>query len=69
MSVDTSTDLVLLELWITEDRGYLASCEDVLRVLQWSGEGMPPLRIEWLIAPIFYRLNLRNSEPMRQLAH
>lgn len=65
---DGKTDLVLLAPWITEDRGHLASCDDALRALQWGEEGIPPW-IEWLIAPVFYRLNLRNSDRIRQLGH
>jgi len=65
---DGKTDLVLLNPWITEDRGHLSSYDDVIRVLQSGEEGMPPLWIEWIIAPVFYRLNLRNSDRIRQLA-
>jgi hypothetical protein len=65
---DGKTDLVLLSPWITEDRGHLPSCDDAIRVLQSSEEGMPPLWIEWIIAPAFYRFNLRNSDRMRRLA-
>jgi hypothetical protein len=65
---DGKTDLVLLNPWITEDRGHLSSYDDAIRILQTSKEGMPPLWIEWIIAPVFYRLNLRNSDRIRQLA-
>jgi hypothetical protein len=65
---DGKTDLVLLRPWITEDRGHLPSFEEAVRVLELSDEGMPPLWIEWIIAPVFYRLNLRNSDKIRQLA-
>jgi transglutaminase-like putative cysteine protease len=65
---DGKTDLVLLSPWITEDRGHLPSMEEALQVLQSSDEGMPPLWMEWLIAPVFYRLNRRNSDRTRQLA-
>jgi hypothetical protein len=63
---DGKRDLVLLTPWITEDRGDLPSFDDAIRVLQWGEEGMPPLWIEWIIAPVFYRLNLRNSDRIRQ---
>jgi transglutaminase-like putative cysteine protease len=66
---DGKTDLVVLKRWITEDRGHLSSYDDAIERLQTSKEGMPPLWIEWIIAPVFYRLNLRNSERIRQLAH
>jgi hypothetical protein len=65
---DGRTDLVLLTPWITEDCGHVPSLEAVMRVIQLSEEGMPPLWIEWIIAPLFYRLNLRNSDRIRQLA-
>lgn len=65
---DGKTDLVLLTPWITEDCGHLPSLEDVMRVIQLSEEGMPPLWIEWIIAPVFYRLNLRNSDRVRRRA-
>jgi hypothetical protein len=64
---DGTADLVLLKPWITEDRGHLSSYDDALKELQTSEEGMPPLWIEWIIAPVFYRLNLRNSDRIRQL--
>ena len=65
---DGKTDLVLLNPWITEDRGHLPSFDDAIRVLQASEQGMPPLWIEWIIAPVFYRLNHRYSDRIRQLA-
>lgn len=65
---DGKTDLVVLNPWITEDRGHLSSYDDAIRGLQTSEEGMPPLWIERIIAPVFYRLNLRNSNRIRQLA-
>ena len=64
---DGKTDLVLLTPWIAEDRGHLPSYDDAIERLQTGEEGMPPLWIEWIIAPIFYRLNLRNSDRIRQL--
>ena len=63
---DGKTDLVLLNPWITEDRGHLPSFDDAMRVLQAGEEGMPPLWIERIIAPVFYRLNLRYSDRIRQ---
>ena len=65
---DGKTDLVLLNPWITEDRGHLPSFDDAIRVLQAGEEGMPPLWIERIIAPVFYRLNLRSSDRIRQRA-
>lgn len=65
---DGRTDLVVLKPWITEDRGHLASFDDALQVLQAGEEGMPPLWIERLIAPLFYPLNLRKSDSIRQRA-
>jgi hypothetical protein len=65
---DGKKDLVLLTPWITEDHGYLPSYDDAIRRLQTSEEGMPPLWVEWIIAPVFYRLNLRNSDRIRHLA-
>ena len=63
---DGRTDLVLLKPWITEDCGHLSSYDDVIEVLLTSDEGMPPLWIERIIAPVFYRLNLRNSDRIRR---
>ena len=63
---DGKTDLTLLNSWITEDRGHLPSYDDAIRVLQASQEGMPPLWVERIIAPVFYRLNLRFSDRIRQ---
>jgi transglutaminase-like putative cysteine protease len=65
---DGKTDLILLTPWITEDHGHLPSYDDWIKGLQTNDEGMPPLWIEWIIAPVFYRLNLRNSDRIRQLA-
>ena len=62
------TDLILLRPWITQEYGTLPSYDNVLKVLQASEEGMPPLWLEWLIAPLFYRFNLRHTEKLRQLA-
>jgi transglutaminase-like putative cysteine protease len=39
--------------------------DDAIRGLQTSEEGIPPLWVEWIIAPVFYRLNLRNSDRIR----
>lgn len=65
---DGATDLVLLRPWITEDRGHL-SCYDVaIEALVTGEEGMPPLLVERIIAPVFYRLNLRNGNRVRRLA-
>ena len=66
---DGKTDLVLLNPWIIEDCGHLSSYEDAIKVLQEREEGMPPLWIEWIIAPLFYRLNLRNSDRIRRVSH
>lgn len=65
---DGKTDLALLTPWITEDCGHLSSCDDAINELQVSEEGMPPLWMEWIIAPVFYRLNLRNSDRIRRAA-
>jgi hypothetical protein len=65
---DGRTDLVLLNPWITEDHGHLPSADDAIKALQSEEEGIPPLWIEWIISPVFFRLNLRNSDRIRQLA-
>lgn len=65
---DGKTDLILLNPWITENCGHLPSIDDAIRVLQTGEEGMPPLWIEWIIAPVFYPLNLRKSDKIRELA-
>ena len=64
---DGKTDLVLLKPWITEDRGHLPSFDDAIRVLRAQEEGMPTLWLERIIAPVFYRFDLRNSDRMRKL--
>jgi hypothetical protein len=64
---DGKTDFVLLKPWIAEDRGHLPSFDDALRRLKSGDEGMPPLWVERIIAPIFYPLNLRNSDRIRRL--
>jgi len=64
---DGERDLVLLRRWITKERGVLASYDDVVKVLQASEEGMPPIWLERVIAPVFYRLNLRHTEKIRRL--
>jgi transglutaminase-like putative cysteine protease len=65
---DGETDLVLLTPWITSDHGHLASYDDAIAALQHSDEGMPPPWMEWVIAPVSYRLNLRNPDTIRGLA-
>lgn len=65
---DGKSDLIILKAWITEQLGSISSAEDAIVCLKSSKEGMPPLWIEWIIAPVFYRLNLRNSDKIRQLA-
>lgn len=65
---DGKTNLVLLEEWLTEDRGHVPSFDDAVRLLDPRKEGMPPLWIEWIIAPIFYRLSLRVSDRLRRMA-
>ena len=65
---DGKTDLILLSPWITEDLGHLPAYDDALRVLQAGEEGMPPLWIERIIALLFYPLNLRSSDSIRQRA-
>jgi len=65
---DGRTDLVLLTSWITEDCGHLGSYDDVITALESSEEGMPPLWIERIIAPVFYRLNLRESDRIRRIS-
>lgn len=64
---DGKADLILLGPWITEDRGFLSSYDDAVRVLQSREEGMPSPWIERVIAPVFYRLALRNSNRIRNL--
>jgi hypothetical protein len=66
---DGRTDLVLLKPWITADRGHLPSYDDAIERLQAGKEGMPPLWIEWIIAPVFYRLNLRSSDRIRRVSN
>ncbi|MGD2253016.1 MAG: transglutaminase-like domain-containing protein [Anaerolineales bacterium] len=65
---DGKSDLIILEPWITEALGSIASPEDAIAYLKTSDEGMPPLWIEKIIAPIFYPWNLRYSDRVRRLA-
>jgi hypothetical protein len=65
---DGKVDLILLKPWITEDHGHLPSIDDAIRVLKTSDEGMPPLWVEKIIAPVFYPINLSKSDKIRQLA-
>ena len=65
---DGKTDLVVLAPWIVENCGSLSSVDEALEELQYGEEGMPPVWIERIIAPIFYPLNLRTSDRIRQLA-
>ena len=65
---DGKTDLIVLEAWIAEHLGTLASAEDAIASLQTAAEGMPPLWVEKMIAPIFFPFNLRYSDQIRQSA-
>jgi transglutaminase-like putative cysteine protease len=65
---DGKSDLTILQAWITEQLGSISSAEDALAHLEHSEEGMPPLWIEKMIAPIFYPLNLRYSDKIRQFS-
>jgi hypothetical protein len=65
---DGQTDLIVLEAWIAEHLGTLASAEDAIANLQTAAEGMPPLWLEKMIAPIFFPFNLRHSDRIRQSA-
>ena len=62
------SDLIILKAWITEQLGSISSAEEAIAFLKSSEEGMPPLWIEKIIAPIFYPLNLRYSDKIRQLS-
>ena len=65
---DGESDLVILKAWITEQCGSISSAEDAMAGLKSSEEGMPPLWIEKIIAPIFYPLNLRYPDKIRQFS-
>lgn len=65
---DGKSDLIILKAWITEQLGSISSVEEAIMYLKRSEEGMPPLWIEKIIAPIFYPLNLRYSDKIRQLS-
>jgi transglutaminase-like putative cysteine protease len=65
---DGKSDLIILRAWITEQLGSISSPEDAIKLLKVSEEGMPPLWIEKIIAPIFYPLNLRYSDKIRQFS-
>lgn len=65
---DGDSDLIMLEPWVNEHLGSVSSADEAVAGLQISGEGMPPLWIEKIIAPVFYPYNLRYSDKIRQLA-
>jgi transglutaminase-like putative cysteine protease len=65
---DGKTDLIVLEAWIAEHLGTLASAEEAIATLQTAEEGMPPLWVEKMIAPLFFPFNLRYSDRIRQSA-
>lgn len=65
---DGRRDLVLLGPWIRADLGHLTSYDDAIRALQGRDEGMPPLWLERIIAPVFYPFSLRSSEALRRRA-
>ena len=64
---DGENDLVLLKPWITKDRGSVPSADEAWLAYHNNGEGAPPVWIERLMAPVFCRLSLRNSDRIRQL--
>jgi hypothetical protein len=64
---DGGNDLVLLKPWITKDRGSVSSADEAWLACHNNDEGAPPVWIERLIAPVFCRLGLRNSDRIRQL--
>jgi transglutaminase-like putative cysteine protease len=65
---DGENDLVLLKPWITSDRGCVVSADDAIREVRNNGEGLPPVWIERIIAPVFLPYNLRFSDRIRRLA-
>ncbi len=65
---DGENDLIMLKPWIVEDCGSLSSADEALGMLQHTEEGMLPIQVERLIAPVFYPLSLRSSDRIRKLA-
>jgi hypothetical protein len=65
---DGQSNLILLAPWIIEDRGYLSSVDDWVDTIQLGEEGIPPLWLERIIAPIFFPVNMRCTDKLRQLA-
>ncbi len=65
---DGKSDLITLKAWITEQLESISSAEDAIACLKSSEEAMPPLWIEKIITPVFYPLNLRYSDRIRQLS-
>ena len=61
---DGETDLVVSKAWITEDLGFLASVDDVYKVLVLEDEGMVPPLLERLAWPIFY-LSAQQGDKVR----
>jgi hypothetical protein len=64
---DGKEDLIILAPWVTEFLGTLASADEAIASLQTGAEGMPPLWLEKMIAPIFFPFNLRYSDKIRKV--
>ena len=64
---DGKTDLIVLAPWVVEYLGTLASADEAIAGLQAGAEGMPPLWLEKMIAPIFFPFNLRYSDKIREV--
>jgi hypothetical protein len=64
---DGEHDLIILKPWITNDRGFVTSADDAIQAVRNNGEGLPPVWIERLMAPVLLPYNLRFSDRIRNL--
>jgi hypothetical protein len=65
---DGENDLTLLKPWITSDRGSVASADEAVRAFRNNDEGIPPVWMERLMAPVLLPYNLRFSDRIRRLS-
>lgn len=65
---DGEKDLIIFKALITEFVGSAPSVDDMVYGLKIGKKGMPPLRVERIIAPVFYPYHFLYSNKIRPLA-